>query len=257
VGLLHIWHHLLKKIYAGRRHMKSLVIFKVGETFSDLSRQIGDFDEWIVNGVGSIPIPVAVIDPRMDAQLPANADVAGAIVTGSHSMVTDREPWSESLAAWLRSAVSDNIPVLGICYGHQLLAHALGGEVAHHPGGMEIGTVPVRLNESAKSDALFGGMPQEFAAQVVHRQSVRRLPEGAVLLGGNTFEPHHAFRVGDTAWGIQFHPEFSTTAMSGYIEEVAKNPKKADLKSLQEKVTPTDQAASVLPRFANLVVQRT
>jgi GMP synthase (glutamine-hydrolysing) len=237
--------------------MKSLVIFKAGETFDSLSRQIGDFDDWIVNGMGSIPIPVTVIDPRMNADLPDKAGVAGAIVTGSHSMVTDRESWSENLAGWLRLAVAEGIPVLGICYGHQLLAYALGGEVAHHPDGMEIGTVPVRLNESAKSDPLFNGMPEEFAAQVVHRQSVRRLPEGAVLLGGNAFEPHHAFRAGDTAWGIQFHPEFSTTAMAGYIEEVAKHPKKADLKCLLEKVTPTDHAASVLPRFAKLVAQLT
>ena len=236
--------------------MKSLVIFKVGETFDGLARQIGDFDDWIRSGVGALPIPVAVIDPRAGGNLPNKASVAGAIVTGSHSMVTDREPWSESLAAWLRSAVSENIPVLGICYGHQLLAHALGGEVAHHPDGMELGTVSVKLNEAAKCDALFAGMPEQFAAQVVHRQSVRRLPEGAVLLGGNAFEPHHAFRVGDAAWGIQFHPEFSPAAMAGYIEEVTKHPKKANLRCLLEKVTSTDQAASVLPRFANLVVQR-
>jgi GMP synthase (glutamine-hydrolysing) len=236
--------------------MKSLVIFKVGETFSSLARQIGDFDEWVRNGVGALPIPVTVIDPRAGGDLPDEACVAGAIVTGSHSMVTDREPWSENLAAWLRSAVSANIPVLGICYGHQLLAHALGGKVAHHPDGMEIGTVSVRLNGAAKRDALFNGMPEEFAAQVVHRQSVRRLPEGAVLLGGNAFEPHHAFRVGEAAWGIQFHPEFSPAAMAGYIEEVSKHPKKADLRCLLGKVASTDQAASVLPRFANLVVQR-
>ncbi|QAU33888.1 glutamine amidotransferase [Janthinobacterium sp. 17J80-10] len=234
--------------------MKPLVIFKVGETFSGLSRQIGDFEHWIMNGIGSAAIPVTVLDPRTAGALPDISDVAGAIITGSHGMVTDQAPWSESLAAWLRSAVSHNVPVLGICYGHQLLAHALGGEVSYHPEGIELGTVSVRLTDAARLDSLFQGLPDEFGAQVVHRQSVRKLPPGAVLLGGNAFEPHQAFRVGDAAWGVQFHPEFSSVAMSGYIDELGR---RSDLepmasKSLLKNVLATDDAASLLPKFAEL-----
>src|SRR5690348_8631928 len=77
-------------------------------------------------------------------------DIAGVVVTGSHSMVSHREPWSERAAQWLAGVVeSDRVPVLGICYGHQLLAHALGGEAGDHPAAIEIGTVQVRTTEAA------------------------------------------------------------------------------------------------------------
>lgn len=238
--------------------MKVLVIFKVGETFSDLSEQIGDFDQWIIDRIGPLQHSVIVVDPRGGDSLPESRDVAAAIVTGSHAMVTDRAPWSENLAAWFRSAIPQNIPVLGICYGHQLLAHALGGDVGFHPGGIELGTVSIRLTSCGREDPLLGGMPDEFLAQAVHRQSVLRLPEGAVLLASNAFEPHHAFRVGDSAWGVQFHPEFSPEAMVGYVRELTEA-SKAGVPApevLPGKVFATDHAASILPKFANLVRER-
>lgn len=238
--------------------MKTLVIFKVGDTFSSLAGQLGDFDQWIIDQLGPLPLPVTVVDPRREDELPPVSKIAGAIVTGAHSMVTDRAQWSEDLAAWLRSAVSDNVPVLGICYGHQLLAHALGGEVGYHPGGIELGTVFVKLTSLAKNDSLFRSMPETFAAQVVHRQSVLRLPSGAVLLAANDFEPHQAFRVGSSAWGVQFHPEFSPAAMSGYIKELtqASITGEPETASPMGAGLPTEDAASILPRFANFVKER-
>ena len=177
--------------------MKPLIILKVGDAVGSLPRESGDFEHWIIDGIGLMQDSIEIIDPRCGDPLPGIADVGGAIITGSGSMVTDRAPWSEDLARWLRTAVPENVPILGICYGHQLLAHALGGEVGYHSQGIEIGTVSVRLSPSAHDDALFADFPDEFLAQAVHRQSVMRLPPGAVLLAGNDFEPHHAFRVGE------------------------------------------------------------
>lgn len=236
--------------------MKSLIIFKVGDTFPDLAADIGDFEQWIKAGLGQTSLPVTVIDPRKNDPLPELNNVAGAIITGSHSMVTDQEKWSENLGAWLRHAVADQVPVLGICYGHQLLAHALGGEVSNHPVGLEIGTVSITLNEQAKDDVLLGGGPGTFPAQVVHRQSVRTLPPGATLLGGNEFEPHQAYRVGTCAWGVQFHPEFSPQAMSSYVNHMSKQGRVAgqSAESVLEKIRATEHASGVLKRFGALIV---
>jgi len=107
--------------------------------------------------------------------------------------------------------------VLGVCYGHQLLAHAFSGTVDYHPEGRESGTHTVTLTESAASDALFGTMPSQFSAQLTHKQSVLSLPPQALLLGASDFEPDHAFRIGEYAWGVQFHPEFTDEVMRSYL----------------------------------------
>ena len=75
-----------------------------------------------------------------------------------------------------------------------------------------------RLNTYwAQQDPLFAGLPARFPAQATHLQSVLRLPQGATLLARSGQDPAHAFRWGDAVWGLQFHPEFSTTHMRGYI----------------------------------------
>lgn len=229
--------------------MPDLVIVKVGDSFPELAREIGDFEDWVAAGLGQRAL---VADPRAGDALPA--EVAGVVITGSHEMVTDKAEWSERTAAWLAGLVARQVPVLGICYGHQLLAHALGGEVAYHPGGMEIGTVSVALTEAARSDRLFGDLPGRFAVQVIHGQSVRRLPQGAVHLAGNGFEPHQAFRVGPCAWGVQFHPEFDDRAMRGYVDHMADE--LPDAPALAAAIRPTPEAASLLPAFAAIVAER-
>lgn len=142
---------------------------------------------------------VQVVDLPLGEPLPPQRGVSGIVIAGSHAMVTDRAPWSEALADWLAEAVPVGMPVLGVCYGHQLLAHALGGEVDYHPAGPEVGTVPVRLTPATRSDPLFSELPELFHAHATHAQSVLRLPASAVHLAGNDYEPNHAFCVGERA----------------------------------------------------------
>lgn len=137
---------------------------------------------------------------------------------------------------------------MGICYGHQLLAHACGGVVNVNPAGLEIGTKEITLADDANKDLLLGELPATFPAQLIHYQSVRSLPEGAQLLAHSDIEPHQAFRIGSYAWGVQFHPEFSATAMRGYITQL--QAKLEDHESLLAKVEATPAATSLLRRFA-------
>ncbi|KFA31902.1 glutamine amidotransferase, partial [Xanthomonas vasicola pv. musacearum NCPPB 4384] len=110
------------------------------------------------------------------------ADFAGIIVSGSAAFVTDRADWSERSAEWLRHAAHQGMPLLGICYGHQLLAHALGGEVDYNPAGRESGTIALELHPPAEQDPLFAGLPPQFPAHATHLQTVVRAPDGAVVL---------------------------------------------------------------------------
>lgn len=231
--------------------MKPLLIVKTGSTFAELIPQMGDFEAWICRTASSTTRPVVTWDAQKHSTLPDPLAFAGIVITGSHAMVTDRAPWSEALVPWLRHLVELELPVLGICYGHQLLAHALGGEVDFHPVGMEIGTVSIATTAEAALDPLFGALPPSFAAHTVHSQSVTRLPQKAVLLAHNAFEPHHAFRIGACAWGVQFHPEFDAAAMQGYIAHTTAPlaAKGLDAVALSARVGPTPEAHALLARF--------
>ena len=236
---------------------RPLLILKTGSTHDHIRDRLGDFDDWIAAGLrgGGAEI-VETHDARQQGVPPPPGGYAGVVVTGSHAMVSEREPWSEALLPWLRNAVESDTAVLGICYGHQLLAHALGGDVSHQPAGVEIGTVTVERHAASDSDPLLGGLPARFPAQSVHWQSVRRLPPNAVLLAGSAHEAHHAFRIGARAWGVQFHPEFSDHALRAYLDGLG--PQLAgeglDAVAIADALRPTPDAASVLPRFAGLAL---
>ena len=194
----------------------SFLVIQTGQPVASMRRH-GSFAHWIRVAAGLHPDDVVVVDTEGGDALPVREGFAGVIVTGSAAMVTDRHPWSERTAAWLRDAAHAGMPLLGICYGHQLIAHALGGEVGDNPAGREMGTVHLDVLPAAAKDPLFSGLPERFPAQATHLQSVLRLPEGAHVLASSPQDAVHAFRWGDCAWGVQFHPEFSTTHMRGYI----------------------------------------
>ena len=232
-----------------------VVILKTGSTYPGLKEQFGDFEEWFVRGL-SPRFDITVLN-TVAGELPGEpTDWDGVVVTGSPAMVSDREPWSEDAAAWLARVVDKAVPLLGVCYGHQLLAHALGGEVGYHPGGRESGTHRVELLNSATDDPLFRGMPDSFNAQLTHKQTVLRLPQGAILLGRNEFEPHQAFRVGKCAWGVQFHPEFSDAIMRAYLGVQAPDLEREgfDSQAMINSVTGAPEASGLLERFCALVI---
>ncbi len=234
-----------------------LVILKTGTTFPELRSRFGDFENWFARGLSSL-LDLSVVNVAA-GELPGHPeDWDGVVVTGSPAMVSDREDWSENTARWLAMAVEQRLPVLGVCYGHQLLAHALGGEVGYHPEGRETGTRAVERLPDAESDPLLGSLPERFRAHLTHKQSVLKLPPGARLLARNRFEPHQAFRVGDCAWGLQFHPEFTDAIMKAYLEIQTPDLTRENLdpEALLAEVEPAPEAARLLQRFSELVIRR-
>ncbi|WP_313401678.1 gamma-glutamyl-gamma-aminobutyrate hydrolase family protein, partial [Stenotrophomonas sp.] len=126
--------------------MKSqpFLIVETGQPFPTL-RRYGRFPHWIRVAAGLEEAETVVVNVEHGEQLPEHGDFAATIVTGSAAFVTDRADWSERSADWLRDAAHAGMPLLGICYGHQLLAHALGGEVAYNPAGRESGTIRLEV----------------------------------------------------------------------------------------------------------------
>jgi GMP synthase (glutamine-hydrolysing) len=201
--------------FSGQR---KFLIVQTGSAPPAVRARHGDFAEWLRHGLGLARGEVAVVRVDAGEALPEPSAHAGAIVTGSPAMVSERLAWSERTAVWLRDAVEDGLPLLGVCYGHQLLAHALGGRVDYHPSGREVGTVDIERLPDAADDALLGPTPLRFRAHASHQQSVLELPKGAVTLARSAHDPHHAVRYAAHAWGLQFHPEFSAEIMRGYLQ---------------------------------------
>jgi GMP synthase (glutamine-hydrolysing) len=232
------------------RHPHPFLILETGQPVASMRRHRG-FPHWIRVAAGLERDAAVVVNVEAGEPLPSREGFAGAIVTGSGAMVTDRHDWSECAADWLRDAAHDGLPLFGICYGHQLIAHALGGEVDYHPAGREMGTVGLELHPQAEQDPLFAGLPPQFPAQATHLQSVLRAPEGATVLAKSAHDACHAFRWGDRAWGVQFHPEFSATHMRGYVrarEEALVREGRCH-KQLARDVSATPHARLVLRRF--------
>lgn len=237
---------------------KPLVILKLGGTFPDLAARRGDFEHWIAAGLEAGGLPVRTIDVPGGEPLPDCDGLAGVVVSGSHQMVAARLDWSEKASQWLARLVEREVPLLAICYGHQLLAHALGGRVADNPRGREFGTVRLALAPEAADDPLLRDLPDPLLAQACHAQSVVELPPGARLLASSAKDPHQAYRVGQWAWGVQFHPEFDRETAAEYVRRHGGVLRREgqDPERIEAEIVETPQAAEVLRRFARLAARR-
>jgi GMP synthase-like glutamine amidotransferase len=132
---------------------------------------------------------------------------------------TSKHPWLHDEMSAIRDWVTAGRPYLGLCFGHQLLAQALGGHVALMDGTPEVGIARVPV----LADPIFADVPELCTCFQWHGAEVKRLPEGAVLLASSDACPIQAFRLGDAAYGLQFHMELThTTAQEwGALPEYA------------------------------------
>lgn len=225
--------------------MRRFCILKLGTTFPQTRSRHGDFDSWAARAMGMTVDQVDVIHVLDGEAVPDLSRYAGVVATGSHAMVTDRLPWSEQAASRIAELVVREVPFFGICYGHQLLAHATGGRVGYLEPEPEVGTVEVRINSRAGEDWLLQGIPSCFPAHATHAQTVHELPPGAILLAASDRDPHHMFRVGSVAWGVQFHPEYTPDIMREYLVE-------QQLHERLHAVKDTPAATAILRRFTRL-----
>lgn len=198
---------------------RELIIVKTGQAVSEARGDGRDFEHWFAEGLGPDAFDYRTIRVDQGEVLPPieALDHAPAIlVTGSPAMVSERLDWSEVTAQWLADAHAAALPILGICYGHQLLAHALGGEVGPNPAGRCMGRAMVEFSDS--EEPLTGAFAPAAAFNVSHVEVVLAPPEGARLIGTAPHDPYHVLYFGNRSWGVQFHPEFDGPIMRAYIE---------------------------------------
>ncbi|MCC6552604.1 MAG: glutamine amidotransferase [Polyangiaceae bacterium] len=234
--------------------MKKIVIVRTGEPVPSMLERRGHFSDMIRGAVGDAwSGGYDEIDART-GDLRDPGDAAAFVITGSAANVPTREPWMLATEAWLREVAGRGTPTFGICFGHQILAQALGGEVVKNPRGREIGTVRI---ERRADDPIFDGLPATFDANVTHVDTVGKLPEGAVSLARSDREEHHAIRFTRTCYGVQFHPEIDREILAGYIEariEILRA-ERFDVEALLEGLTEGAPGAQVLRNFIRRFVR--
>ncbi len=167
---------------------------------------IGNVGTWLEEA----GVELAVVEPWDGDALPEDpSDYDALVVMGGPQQAYDdaSAPWLRPTKDLLARAVRDGVPTLGICLGGQLLADATGGRVAPGSEGIEAGARLVAKRDAAWEDELFADVP--FTPTVVqwHEDAIVDLPPGAVHLASSSKYAHQAFRVGDRAWGLQFHIE--------------------------------------------------
>ena len=231
---------------------RHILILQTGDVPAGIIKNTENFERMFLDAADYSACRVEIIRAH-EENLPLSAAAyAGIIVTGSPAMVSDREPWSEAAASWLRRAIHAGAAVLGVCYGHQLVAHALGGLVSFSPTGKELGTHTVNLKPGATRHPWLTGLPHAFPANLAHSQSVLALPAGARVLAFSHYEPYQIVAYGERVLTLQFHPEFTGPIMQAYVDYAAARQKGGKPKrpvNLGTPVLDTPQARQVLQNF--------
>jgi GMP synthase (glutamine-hydrolysing) len=175
----------------------------------------GDYVDWLQVCAGE-----RVHLRRHPAPEPAQKlnDFAGILITGSPASLTAPEPWMELVVETIRDASTAGVPVLGVCFGHQLVAVAYGAPVLAAPDGKEHGSCVLSLTERGKRDPLFKDLPETFLVQQSHDDSVE--PEsvgfGLELLATSPATRVQAVAAGSSVRAVQFHPEFTVDITNAY-----------------------------------------
>jgi GMP synthase (glutamine-hydrolysing) len=166
----------------------------------------GRWEGWLAEG----GLLLDVVPAHRGAPLPAELTGHRALIVLGGAYLPDddeRAPWLERTRALVREALDTGVPVFGICLGGQMLAQVAGGTVRGRYGRPEFGSTRLTLRPEAEKDPLFRNLPPHPTAIENHVDAITELPPGAHWLAESDQCPYQAFRVGESAWGVQFHPE--------------------------------------------------
>ena len=195
----------------------NLTLLKTGATFPELRADEGCYETWFAALFGD-RVSWTLIDAPEGDLLPAPHTVERLVITGSPVSIYERLSWSVACSDWLKLVWEREIPILGVCYGHQLLADALGGEVGRSPQGREMGATEVT---QCGDDLIFSGLMPTFKVWQTHVDEIIKLPAQAEVIATNDHSAVQAMAIGDHCRSVQWHPEMNRAIMDRYAAQRA------------------------------------
>lgn len=220
-------------------------ILQTGHAPDALRAAHGDYPDMFARLLAGHGLSFARYDVEA-MEFPASAKAAeGWLITGSRHGVYEDHPFIPPLEAFIREATGAGVPVVGICFGHQIIARALGGEVEKFRGGWAVGPTEYQIEG------------QTFRLNAWHQDQVIRPPLGARTVGTAPACPHAALIYGDRAFSVQPHPEFDRAFTEGLMRTrapgVVPEPVLADARARLD--IPTDSGA-MAQRIARFFIER-
>ena len=186
-------------------------ILQTGRAPEELRDEHGDYDGMFARLLAADDFEFEA-HPVLEGVFPAGPAACDAwVITGSKHGVYEDHPWIPPLEELLRAAYAKAIPIVGICFGHQILAQALGGKVEKFTGGWDVGLTPYRMTGDTAA-------PEALRLMAWHQDQVIEPPADARVVGSTPFCKYAALAYGDSALTIQPHPEFSAGYMRDLIE---------------------------------------
>ncbi len=185
-------------------------ILQTGHAPEELLARLGDYSDIfqrMLAGHGFDFVTYNVVD----MEFPEGAKSAdGWLITGSKHGAYEDHPWIPPLEALIRDIHAQRMPLVGICFGHQIIAQALGGKVVKYPQGWSVGRTTYQLGS------------KEVALNAWHQDQVIKRPDEARVLGSSPFCENAFLAYDDHIWTVQAHPEFESDFIDGLIQSRGK-----------------------------------
>ena len=229
---------------------KHLEIISCGPGLSEINEIHGRSCDWTYEIVKNKISQIKIVNVY-EKNLPSISDDCMWIILGSKYSVYDDIEWIKLFEKHIQKGIENRIPMLGICFGHQILCSALGASVINNSAGWEIGSSVVSLTNSGQKSPLFKDFKNTFSVYESHHDTAVKLPKDIDILAQNEYGLQ-SFSYKDFIFGVQFHPEFSFEVMKSYylarLEKIDNNKKYY--------VNDLNQGLKVIDNFININLRR-